>query len=188
MSNNSEDILPDKPDHPNAGRGFKPSLEYIIKSTDRKLEKPSPIIHNHYEIGQVEDNINEARRIIEEELIRYGFPQKKVENFSMAVVEGAQNVYEHTNLNNKKYHMMIETLMIGDQYFAVGMRGEGPGKFDIEKVEGTLRFADKVLKGEATFGTGGMGLHIMRTICDDLGYKWSDEDQDKIELWMGIYR
>ncbi len=106
--------------------------------------------------------LRELRETVEQEALRFGFPGEIAATIALAVDEACANIIEHA-YGEAKRRFLVEIGSVGEG-FVVRLIDSGrpftgplPTKLDIH---------EKARKGR----TGGLGLHIISKVMDDVDY------------------
>ena len=156
----------------------------VVKADWNLLKKPVSgdiEIRNHV-FGNTLKDLERAIEIVKTELDEYGIVGDRQEEFLNAFIEGLQNVQFHTNHGSPRNKVYMNTMRIGDDYYLVALYGDGPGRFDINKVREAIETT-----GRLNFGESGRGTYIMREWCDMVYYHFTD-DGNYCEVYLGIFK
>lgn len=97
--------------------------------------------------------------------------EAKLNNIELAVAEAAANSILHGNKNDISKNVFIK-ILVNSKILSISFKDEGEG-FDPNDVPDPT-IPENILKGS------GRGIHIMKTLVDDIKYVFSDDGTEII--------
>lgn len=97
--------------------------------------------------------------------------ESKLNNIELAVAEAAANSILHGNKNDISKNVFIK-IIVNSKILSISFKDEGEG-FDPNDVPDPT-IPENILKGS------GRGIHIMKTLVDDIKYVFSDDGTEII--------
>ncbi|MCK5739959.1 ATP-binding protein [bacterium] len=110
------------------------------------------------------ENLAVIREFISRRAQQAGFDEDTTNKIELAVDEACANVVRHAYYSDKKEHPLGVLIQIDTQKFRVTVSDMGCG-FDIDAIK-PVNLKEYVLEHR----TGGLGIHLMRTLMDEVNY------------------
>jgi serine/threonine-protein kinase RsbW len=124
------------------------------------------------------NDMDRIRSFVRETAVAHGYDQAAIDELITAVNEATVNIVKHGYQNEPGY---IEVIVVcRKKEIVVRLRDESPG-FDPT----TAPSPDTALPlSQRPFG--GLGVHMMRTFCDDLSYRRDSRGENELTLTKRI--
>ena len=113
----------------------------------------------------------EVEALVLEAAIKAGLNEDKYNNISLAVAEAISNSMKHGNKNDKKKRVFI-TIEADNEKMVITLKDEGDG-FNPNEIPDPTK-PENILKDS------GRGIHIMRSLLDDLHFKFTPQGTEII--------
>ena len=123
------------------------------------------------EIQSDPDLMPEVEALVLEAAIKAGLNEDKYNNISLAVAEAISNSMKHGNKNDKKKRVFI-TIEADNEKMVITLKDEGDG-FNPNEIPDPTK-PENILKDS------GRGIHIMRSLLDDLHFKFTPQGTEII--------
>jgi serine/threonine-protein kinase RsbW len=117
------------------------------------------------------DLMPEVEEFVLEVAEKAGLNEDKHNNIALAVAEAISNSMKHGNKNDKSKRVFIK-IAVDDEKMIVTLKDEGKG-FDLATIPDPTK-PENILKDS------GRGVHIMRSLLDDLRYNFTPEGTEII--------
>ena len=117
------------------------------------------------------DLMPEVEEFVLEVAEKAGLNEDKHNNIALAVAEAISNSMKHGNKNDKSKRVFIK-ITVNDEKMIVTLKDEGKG-FDPATIPDPTK-PENILKDS------GRGVHIMRSLLDDLRYNFTPEGTEII--------
>ena len=109
------------------------------------------------------EELHRIREIVEQEAAKFGFDKETAFRLALAVDEACTNIIKHSYEGNPARTFDMEIATTDDQFMIVltdsgkGFSPDTGARFDMKKYFERMR-------------RGGLGLHIMKLVMDDVAY------------------
>jgi len=123
------------------------------------------------EIHSDPDLMPEVETFVLDAAVKSGLDEDKFNNISLAVAEAISNSMKHGNKNDKSKKVLI-TITTDDEKMVIVLKDEGTG-FDPKDIPDPTK-PENILKDS------GRGVHIMRSLLDDLRFNFTPEGTEII--------
>lgn len=123
-----------------------------------------PSLRFREEVPSTTGELHRLRGVVEREAVRVGFDPETAFRMSLAVDEACSNIIRHSYRNNPAEQFTVE-ITVDDDHFIIHLIDHGTtydpsnaGHFDRDAYLNAMR-------------PGGLGLHIIRMVMDDVSYE-----------------
>jgi serine/threonine-protein kinase RsbW len=129
----------------------------------------------HLHILSETEKLDLVRHFIHEAARRFGFDEESASKIMLAVDEACTNVIKHSYKNAPAKGIDID-IVTNEKRFEVVITHEGQ-PFDPDSVK-----TPDMKKYLSQFRRGGLGIHLMRSLMDEVEYRTSRDRRSEVHL------
>lgn len=132
------------------------------------MRNRTPVPEDNISVVSDFRELNRVRDYVIEKALLYGFDEDVAYNISLAVDEACSNIIRHAYNKDKRRRITLAIESEGKK-FTVRIYDNG---YPFNPLEVPKQDMNKYMKN---FKKGGLGVHIMRSVMDDISYFPSDK-------------